>query len=215
MHAVLERKFVPLICGGSHSITEATLRAFSEHHGKNVGAVWLDAHPDLMDNYNGDRHYCGCPLRRLIDEGLVNPENVAFIGLRGFANVAAEIREGKKLGIRFFNMEEVADRGLLEVGREAVEIATRGTDAFYVTFDTDVLDHTVAPGTQYPCPGGLQALESMRLVRALAQAGAGAFDVVEYAPLIDTDNRTGNLLATLMAEFMAGTIARDLNAENG
>src|SRR5690606_12608893 len=71
MHAVLERQFVPLTSGGSHSITEATLRAFSEHHDKNVGAVWLDAHPDLMDSYNGDRHYCGCPMRRLLDEGLL------------------------------------------------------------------------------------------------------------------------------------------------
>ena len=29
-------------------------------------------------------------------------------------------------------------------------------------------------------------------------------DVVEYAPLIDTTKDTGNLLATLLCEFMAG-----------
>ena len=35
-------------------------------------------------------------------------------------------------------------------------------------------------------------------------AGAGAVDVAEYAPLIDTTRNTGNVLATLLCEFMAG-----------
>ena len=45
---ILRRSWTPVISGGSHSITEATLRAFSEAHGKNVGVVWFDGHPDLM-----------------------------------------------------------------------------------------------------------------------------------------------------------------------
>lgn len=207
MAAVLQRGWTPLVAGGSHSITEATLRAFSRHHDGNVGAIWLDAHPDLMDNYRGDRHYCGCPLRRMIEEGWLEPSKVAFIGLRGFANSGAEIREGRDMGIRFITMEEVADRGIVAVADEALAIAGAGTDAIYTTFDTDVLDHAVAPGTQYPCPGGLQALDAMRLVRRLALAGVAAIDFVEYAPLLDVSDATGNLLANVACEFMAGSVA--------
>ncbi len=61
-----------------------------------------------------------------------------------------------------------------------------------------------APGTQYPGPGGFQPFEVMRFVRRLEMAGAAGMDVVEYAPLIDHTKNTGNMLATLLCEYMAG-----------
>ena len=208
--AALKRGFVPVIAGGSHSITEATMRAFSDFHGKNIGVVWFDGHPDFMDEYKGDKHYCGCPLRRLVESGHVNPKKVAFFGLCGFANAAAEIRLGRKMGISFYTMEMFHDKGINACIEEAIEIAFDGTDAVYVTFDTDALDHTFAPATQYPRPGGFQAFETMRFVRRLGMAGAGAFDTAEYVPIIDTTRNTGNLLATLYCEFMAGRAYYDL-----
>lgn len=204
MAQVLARGGIPVVAGGSHSITEATLRAFSEHHGKNVGVVWFDGHPDFMPDYKGDPHYCGCPMRRLVEGGHLAPENIAFFGLRGFANAGAEIREGREMGITFYTMEQFHETGLDKCIEQAIEIATRGTEAFYITFDIDAMDHTFAPGTQYPGPGGFQPFDVMRFVRRLAMAGAGAMDVVEYAPLIDPAKNTGNILATLLCEFMAG-----------
>ncbi len=201
---MMKRGWIPVVAGGSHSITEPTMRAFSEFHDKNIGVVWFDGHPDIMDNYKGDRHYCGCPLMRLLEGGHVKPENVASLGLRGFANAASEIRKGRDMGLHFYTMEEFYDKGVNQCIEEAIEIATDGTDAFYVTFDIDAMDHTFAPATQYPGPGGFQPFEVMRFVRRLGMAGAGAFDVTEYAPLIDTTRNTGNILATLMCEFMAG-----------
>lgn len=201
---IMKRGWIPVVAGGSHSITEATMRAFSEFHDKNIGVIWFDGHPDIMDNYKGDRHYCGCPLMRLLEGGHVKPKNVASLGLRGFANAAGEIRKGRDMGLHFYTMEEFYDKGVNQCIEEAIEIATDGTDAFYVTFDIDAMDHTFAPATQYPGPGGFQPFEVMRFVRRLGMAGAGAFDVTEYAPLIDTTRNTGNILATLMCEFMAG-----------
>ncbi|MBT5415924.1 MAG: agmatinase family protein [Rhodospirillaceae bacterium] len=200
----LKRGWIPVISGGSHSVTEATLRAFSEFHGKNVGVVWFDGHPDIMDDYKGDKHYCGCPLMRLIEGGHVRPENVASFGLCGFANAAGEIRKGRDMGLHFYTMDEFYDKGLEQCIQEAVAKATDGTDAFYITFDVDGMDHTFAPATQYPRPGGFQPWEVMRFIRRLGMAGAGAMDVTEYAPLIDTTRNTGNILATLLCEFMAG-----------
>lgn len=201
---MLRRGWIPVVAGGSHSVTEATLRAFSEAHGKNVGVVWLDGHPDIMDNYKGDRHYCGCPLMRLLESGHVRPEKVASLGLRGFANAAGEIRKGKDLGLHFYTMEEFHEKGVDRCIEEAIEIASDGTEAFYITFDTDALDHTFAPATQYPGPGGFQPFEMMRFIRKLGMAGAGAIDITEYVPVIDHTRNTGTLLATLLCEYMAG-----------
>ena len=204
MREVVKRGWTPVVAGGSHSITEATLRAFSEAHDKNVGVVWFDGHPDLMDDYKGDRHYCGCPLRRLIDGGHVDPSRVAFLGLCGFANAGAEIRWGREHGISFTTMDQFYDKGLERAIKDTIDIAFRSTKAVYITFDIDVMDHTFAPATQYPRPGGFQPHEVMRFIRRLGMAGAAAMDVVEYAPLIDANRNTGNLLATLLCEFMAG-----------
>ena len=201
---MLNRGWIPVVAGGSHSITEPTLRAFSEVHNKNIGVVWFDGHPDIMRDYKGDKHYCGCPLLRVIETQHVKPEKVASFGLRGFANAAAEIREGKEMGLHFYTMEEFYEKGLKQCIKEAIDIVTKGTEAFYITLDTDALDHTVAPATQYPGPGGFQPFEMMKFIRELAMAGAGAMDVVEYAPLIDSTKNTGSLLATLICEFMAG-----------
>lgn len=208
---VLRRGWVPVIGGGSHSTTEPTLKAFSEFHDRKVGVVWFDGHPDFMPAYKGDPHYCGCPLRRNVESGHVKPENVAFFGLRGFANAGAEIREGREMGISFYTMEDFYEKGLNRCIEEAIEIATRDTDAFYITFDIDAMDHTFAPATQYPGPGGFQPFEVMRFIRKLGMAGAGAMDVVEYAPLLDTTKSTGNILATLLCEFMAGRAWRASN----
>lgn len=204
MREVLKRGWTPVVAGGSHSISEATIRAFSEAHDKNIGIVWLDGHPDLMDDYKGDRHYCGCPMRRLIDGGHVDPRKVAFLGLCGFANAAAEIRWGRERGVSFMTMDQFYDKGFETALAETIDITFKGTNAVYITFDIDVMDHTFAPATQYPRPGGFQPHEVMRFVRRLAMHGAAAMDVVEYAPLIDTTRNTGNLLATLLCEFMAG-----------
>ncbi|MGF7163625.1 arginase family enzyme [Rhodoligotrophos appendicifer] len=211
---ILRRGFTPVIAGGSHTISEATIRAFSEYHGKNIGIVWFDGHPDLMDSYRGDRHYCGCPMRRLIESGHVNPKKIVFLGLRGFANAGAEIQYGKDIGVTFYTMENLYERGLNVCIREAHDRVSDGTDAVYVTFDTDVLDHSVAPATQYPGPGGFQAFEAMKAVRHLAKTGAAAFDIVEFAPLIDTSRSTGSVLATLMCEFMAGRSAFERDRAN-
>ena len=201
---MLGRGIVPVIAGGSHSISEATIRAFSDFHDKKIGLIWFDGHPDFMPDYKGDPHYCRCPLRRNVESGHVQPENGAFLGLCGFANSPAEIREAREIGITFYTMENFYSKGIERCIEESLEIAGRGTDAIYVTFDIDAMGHTFAPATQYPRPGGFQPYEVMRFVRHLGMAGAGAFDITEYAPLIDANGNTGNIIATLYCEFMAG-----------
>ena len=108
------------------------------------------------------------------------------------------------MGITFYTMENFYSKGIEQCIKESLEIAGRGTDAIYVTFDIDAMDHTFAPATQYPRPGGFQPYEVMRFIRHLGMAGAGAFDITEYAPLIDSNGNTGNIIATLYCEYMAG-----------
>jgi arginase family enzyme len=127
-HAVaelLKRGGIPMISGGSHSISEATLRAFSRHYNKNVGVVWFDGHPDFMKSYKGDEHYCGCPMWQLVNGGYVKPENIVFLGLRGFANASAEIKDAKEMGVTFYTMEQFYDRRWPSSFTQCILVSTR------------------------------------------------------------------------------------------
>ncbi len=205
---ILEKDFVPIIFGGSHSITEGTIRAFSDHYDRNIGLLWLDSHPDTMDNYHGDRHYCGCPLLRLIEDGYVQAEKVVHIGLRSYHHGKKAIDTIKELGVNLVLMDDARKQGFERTLQEALEKVKDRTNAFYTTVDTDVIEGGFVPGTQSPCPGGFLPFEIMQIVRKVSVAGSAAFDIVEYAPALDVRGMTGLLLAELVVEMIGGVAYR-------
>jgi len=208
LKAILEKDFVPIIFGGSHSITEGTIRAFSDHYDRNIGLLWFDSHPDTMDNYHGDKHYCGCPLLRLVEDGYVQAEKVVHIGLRSYHHGKKAIDKIKDLGVNLVLMEDARKHGFERTLKEALEKVKDGTNAFYSTFDTDVIEGGFVPGTQAPCPGGFLPFEIMQIVREVSIAGSAAFDIVEYAPALDVRGMTGLLLAELVVEMIGGVAYR-------
>jgi agmatinase len=207
---VLKQGWIPIFLGGSHTITEATVKAFSEYHDNNIGLIWIDEHPDTMESYLGDTHFCGCPLYRLVSEGYVRGENVAHIGIRGFHNNKVTMGNIRDLGVNVFLMEDVDKYGLVNVVKKAVKKVKEGTKEFYASFDIDAVDAAFAPGTQSPVPGGFLPREMIRTVREVSLAGAAGFDLVEVSPAIDVGYHsiTGRLAATLVLEMMAGIAHR-------
>ena len=75
---------VPLSVGGDHSISLPILRAVAG--ARPVGMVHIDAHCDTGDDYLGSRFHHGAPFRRAVEEGLLDPERVIQIGIRGTTN---------------------------------------------------------------------------------------------------------------------------------
>ena len=71
-----------IFLGGDHSITYIALKSLKETSRGSWGLIYFDAHPDLYDIYNGDPYSHACAAKRVIDEGIVNPENVIQIGIR-------------------------------------------------------------------------------------------------------------------------------------
>lgn len=205
---VLKNGWVPIIFGGSHSIAEGTVRAFSDHHDRKIGLLWLDAHPDTMDAYHGDRHYCGCPVLRLVEDGYVDPKNVVILGVRSFHDSKGTIYKAKEIGVNMVYMETIRERGVAQTLQEALKKVKDGTKAFYTSVDTDVIEGGFVPGTQAPCPGGYMPFEIMKTVREASLAGSGAFDIVELAPTLDVRGLTSLLMAELVLEIIAGVASR-------
>src|SRR5207302_6893653 len=98
------------------------------------------------------------------------------------------------LGVRVIYMDEVRRRGIQPVLDEAIAIATRGTTAFGVSIDLDVVTPDEAPGVGTPVPDGVAGAE---LARALDRLGGrpdlAALELVEYSPRLDPTGRTGRV----------------------
>jgi arginase len=178
--------------------------------------VWIDAHMDAhtpRTSHTGRLH--GMPLAWLLGEdddplyglatGVLEPRHVALIGVRSFE--PEEKVRLEHLGVRVVYMDEVHKRGIGPVLDEALAIATRGTTAFGVSIDLDVVTPDEAPGVGTPVPDGVSGAE---LARALDGIGRrpdlAALELVEYSPRLDPSRRTARVAVDLLRAALCGQI---------
>ena len=193
-----------LAAGGDHLITLPILRAVAAEH--SVGMVHFDAHSDTTDEYFGDigdvasRFTHGSPFRRAIEEGLLEPERVIQIGIRGSMHAADDLDWAFEQGFRIITIEEFDDLGVDAVIEEAWRVV--GSGPVYLSFDVDGLDPVYAPGTGTPEVGGLTTLQAQRVIRGLRGLDIVGGDVVEVAPPFDPSGNTALVGATMMFEIL-------------
>src|SRR6185436_4110951 len=63
--ALLAEGYSPLALGGDHSISYPILCALGRRH-PGLTVLQLDAHPDLYDEFQGDRFSHACPFARVM-----------------------------------------------------------------------------------------------------------------------------------------------------
>ncbi len=190
---------VPLTIGGDHLMTYPVLRVLGQ--GRPLGLIHVDAHSDTADSYFGNASLThGTPFRRAIEDGVLDPKRTVQIGIRGTLYAHDERAWALEQGIRVIEMEEVVERGIPDVVREARAIV--GAAPTYLTYDIDSLDPAYAPGTGTPEVGGFTTREALQLVRSLRGLDLVGADVVEVAPPLDPSGVTALAGATLAFELL-------------
>jgi agmatinase len=184
--------------GGDHSILLPILRSVHKHFGT-VGLIQFDAHNDTWGGYFGSPHSHGTPVRRAIEEGLLAPEDVLQIGLRGQVYSKDDFNFGRQHGFTVVTSEEFHNGGVALVQRHLKKLARRPV---YVTLDIDVVDPAFAPGTGTPQVGGLSSAQIIELVRSLSGLNIVGSDLVEVSPPYDTGEITSLLAANLLYELI-------------
>lgn len=212
---------LPLVLGGDHSIAIGSLSGFSSFNhrqGLKTGLIWFDAHADMNTpetTPSGNVH--GMPLSALLGRGhkdltelrgfapKLDPRYCAHIGARDLdPGERALIRE---LGIRFFTMREIDERGMAACVREALAIAGQADGGYSVTFDIDVMDPHLAPGSGTLVRGGLTYREAHLALEIIAEAGGPRLiEMVEINPILDVNNRTAELGTELMLSLLGKSI---------
>jgi agmatinase len=167
------RPRVPFVLGGE-LLTPGAIRPFVTRH-PDLVVLQLDAHADLRDGYQGERHSHAAAMRRVLDHGGVS---LVSVGIRAISKAEVEyyIANRDRIAIHL-----AKDQASWDV--EAILAPLRGRPV-YITFDIDALDAAVMPATGTPTPGGLQYLHALAILRRACEVGniVGA-DLVELAPI--------------------------------
>jgi agmatinase len=161
--------------GGEHTITLALVESYLTKY-PDLTVVAFDAHADLRDRYENSPLSHACVMRRVWELG----RPLTMIGVRSYSSGEYDfMRVAPRLTL--LKARNLKDPDYLKL---ALEHLGRIKGPVYITFDVDVLDPGVLPGTGTPEPGGLNYYQALELLRAiLARGPVVGFDLTELAPI--------------------------------
>ena len=198
-----------MLLGGDHSITGASVLGYVRSTGKRLGIIHFDAHHDVRNLEDGGRTN-GTPFRTILSSGLVQGHRVVQIGLRDFVNAKVYHEYVLNHGVTVFTARDVVRKGVSNLLAEAMEFASKDTDAVYVSFDMDVLDQSFVPGVPAPSPGGMTVWDALDALTWLGrQPNVKMVDVVCADPVQDVRDLTTRVAANLILSFWTGMALRE------
>jgi arginase len=215
---------MPIMLGGDHCLAVGSIAAVAAHcrkTGKQLRILWLDAHTDFnthditpSGNVHGMPVACLCGIGPEALTALgghvpeIEPAQIRQIGIRSVDQ--EEKRLVKQHGLDIYDMRYIDEVGMKQVMEEALA----GIDAdthLHVSFDVDMLDPSIAPGTGTKVPGGVNYREAQLIMEMIADSGRmGSLDIVEVNPILDAGNATAELAVDLVESlFGKSTLMRD------
>ena len=215
---------MPMMLGGDHCLGIGAIAAVAAHckaNGRKLRVLWLDAHADFNTREitpSGNIHgmpvacLCGMGPEALTTLGgfapALSPDQIRLIGIRSVD--PGEKRLVQDHGLDIYDMRYIDEVGM----RRAMEEALDGVDSdthLHVSFDVDMLDPAIAPGTGTRVPGGVNYREAQLIMEMVADTGCmGSLDLVEVNPALDKRNATAELAVDLVESlFGKSTLMRD------
>ncbi len=211
-------KHFPIVLGGDHSISIGSALASLNTY-KKMGIIWIDSHADFntfKTTVTGNIH--GLPFATVTgqnQEGLTqfhkgsfyNPKNSVLVGARSI-DYPGEYENLIKAGVKIFTTEDINLYGMDSIIKQAIEIASNGTEGIHISIDIDVLDPKVAPGVSVPEINGIsendlfQAIDEIVLKKDYIKS----VDLVEYNPKYDSNNITLNIAQKVLTKLIKNNL---------
>lgn len=205
---ILSKGAIPFTIGGDHAITTPILRAFDSY--QDLCVIQFDAHLDFTFKPFGIEEGPGSPMRRASEMKHIG--KIMQIGMRGIGSSQySDFQDAKAYGNTIITSREVRQKGIEYVISQIPEAKD-----YYITFDIDGLDPSIANGTGSPVPFGLLYEEASAIIEAIAYKGnIVGFDMTEVSPPNDNNDITCMYAAQLMLDAMSFlTKAKKKNKRN-
>ena len=183
---LLERGCKPLCLGGDHSVAFPIVKALRRKYPR-LHILQFDAHPDLYDEFQGNRFSHACPFARILEAKLT--DRLTQVGIRTMN--AAQRSQAERFGVQVVEMKD---------WREGLRFVSDAP--LYVSVDLDVLDPACAPGVSHCEPGGLTTRQLVAMIQSIQAEIVGA-DIVELNPDRDPQGITAMAAAKILKELAA------------
>ena len=188
---VVRKGGFPVIIGGDHSITYASVRAMTQECGP-VDVIHLDAHTDLGDLDREIANNHGNVFTRLFREKLIS--GLHQFGIRAMIGSAL-----RRPGYSLAPMNELKRKSSAALARRLDP-----TRKYFLSLDIDVLDPAYAPGTGTPVSDGMSPTVLLDLIDAFVNSvEIVGLDLVEVNPMRDSNNITSDLAVKLLFDILA------------
>jgi arginase len=203
----------PILLGGDHVVAVPSALSSTKKNGK-IGIIWIDAHTDyntFETTVTGNIH--GLPLAaitgykcqelRAFHNGLtIDPKNCVVVGARAIDK--DEMTNVIDSGITVFTTRDVHEKGCEYILNKAIEIASKDTLGVHISYDLDVIDPKIAPGVSVPEENGITYEEAMSFADIIVKNKDKmvSFDLVEYNPLLDKENKTAKIAVEILNKII-------------
>ena len=182
---LLDSQVRVLSLGGDHTVTLPIIRAYEKHF-PDLNILHFDAHPDLYDEFEGNRYSHACPFARIMEERLI--KKLVQVGIRTMT--PHQQKQADRFNITVIDMKSWP-KGLSRL---------RFTGPVYISLDLDALDPACAPGVSHLEPGGLRTRDIITVIQKIKAPIVGG-DIVEYNPVRDINGMTAMVAAKLLKEL--------------
>ncbi|MBX7075733.1 MAG: agmatinase [Methanobacteriaceae archaeon] len=186
---LLSKNIKPIILGGEHSLTIASLNALSKiYNVSDITIIHIDAHRDIINTYQGEKYSHATVLRRIYD---LNPKEIIQIGIRSESEEENDFIKNSN-NIKTFTPSDLKkDFSILNDYLKSIN------GPIYLTIDMDGLDPSIAPSVGNPTHNGLNANEVNQILEIITEKNVIGFDLMEVAT-----NKLGDITAVLAAKFI-------------
>ncbi|MDF2184621.1 arginase [Grimontia hollisae] len=209
----LQQGHIPMVVGGDHSLAIGSVSGIADYYqqqNQQLGLVWFDAHADMnIPGISPSGNIHGMPLSHLLGYGdqdfisilsatpKIRPENVALVGVRDIDEKEKALI--KQSGVKVYSMRDIDELGMSRVADEVIDIVTKNTVGFHVSFDVDGCDPDVMPGSGTLVPGGVTYREAHLLLEKCAETKLmTSMDLVELNPFLDKGNISAERAVSLV-----------------
>lgn len=203
---LLDKGLIPIVIGGSHDISFATIRGLSSFYkDKVIGGINIDSHLDVRE-ISSDIISSGSPFRASLQS--INEFKANYfttIGVTGNTNARSHFEYLISKGSKIITLNQLRKQGLANSVYQALD---HQTDSMFLSIDIDVVSQAFAPGCSAPAVIGMNPSEVCELAFLVGKSKKiQLLDIVEVNPSYDLQDITVKLAACILIHFIAGVVS--------
>jgi len=205
VNILLQHNITPILLGGGHEIAWGHYQGIAKAiPDEKLGIINFDAHFDMRPLLADDKGSSGTPFLQIANAHQQNNKTFDYncIGIQPSGNIPLLFTTMQKYNGNVLLAEDV-QLSKTEKYSSFINNVIQRNRWLYVTICLDVFAASDAPGVSAPQVLGLSPWQVIPMVRLLADSGKIlSYDLAEYSPQYDIDNRTAKLAANLIFEIV-------------